>query len=552
MNNEYWDQIYDTVIVGSGGSGLAAALTSAKHGARTLVVEKAPGLGGSTLFSGGLTWVPNNHLIEKAGIEDSIEEVMIYIESCLGHNDDKERCRSFLENCPDMLRYLESHTPLKFILSSAPASFAEKKGGKIKGRNVEPLPLSPNILGKVKNQLLDCPFRIDHPITLGEAFTFTMASINPFKHLVQCLKIGPRYVWRKLNGRVALGKALIVGLLYGCKHAGVDLMVSSPVKKLIQNGHRISGIEVEHGGKQLKICARKGVILATGGFEWNQEMVKKFLPAPIEYPVTTPYCTGDGHDMAQHIGARLKKMDQNMCWSAGYYPGHKRFHGSRLGIFINSLLNNPHCIVVNKEGKRFVNEASHNAAQAYFQTSEKDEKVLNIPAWSIFDSVWRSKYEEPEMQIFRKKPDPAWLIKAGSLSELARKTGINAQGLEQTVQRFNTFVRTGKDLDFHRGDFVYDWHFVPGIKPNPNLGTILEPPFYAVRIHTSTVGTKGGLMTDDKWQVISEKGNVISGLYAVGTVAAAIIGPITISASSAIGQCLTQGYMAGKEVAGSY
>lgn len=549
MELPVWDKTVDVVVVGSGGGGLTAALAAAVGGAKVLVVEKAPGLGGSTIFSGALTWVPNNHLMAKAGIADSTADALAYIHECVGPSEDEDLRRTFLAAGPDMIRFVETHSPLQFVLSPAPDSFAEKKHGREKGRNIEPLPLNPSILGSWKKLLLDSPFRIGVPVTLGEAFDYTMSATGPLNTLLAAVKLGPRYMWRRLTGKLSLGPALITGLLQGCRQAAVEVMVEAPARELIRDKGRIVGLKLSHGGRELSVRAKKAVILATGGFEWNHEMVRQYLPGSIDFPITSPYCTGDGHQMAQQVGGQLAKMDQLMAWSAGFQPEKGKFHGADLGSMINALLNNPHCIVVNRSGQRFVNEASHNAAQAFFELDPKTGKRLNIPAWSIFDGQWRAKYAEESMGLKPNHPDPDWLIRTDSLAELAEKIGIDSRGLSETVSRFNDFAAQGRDDDFHRGEFAYDWHFVARTKGNPNLGSIHKPPFYAARIYSSTVGTKGGPVTDDKWQVLDANGSAIPGLFAVGTLAATIIGPVTISSSSAIGLIMTQGYIAGREAA---
>ena len=213
------------------------------------------------------------------------------------------------------------------------------------------------------------------------------------------------------------------------------------------------------------------------------------------------------------------------------------------------MVNNPHTILVNRAGKRFVNEPSHNAPQAYHQ-KDAGGGFPNIPAWSIFDSNFRAKYAEDSLGIAPGEPDPPWICKEATLEGLANRIGADPRGLAETVERFNNFVSKQKDDDFQRGEFHYDWHFVPNTKGNPNLGAIEKPPFYAVRLYPGTVGTKGGPATDEYWRVLDRDDDPIEGLYAVGTCAAAIIGPITISSSSSVGLIMTQGFIAGRHAMG--
>jgi 3-oxosteroid 1-dehydrogenase len=545
-----WSLESDVVVIGSGGAGLSAAVAAARSGVKTLVLERASGVGGSTLFSGALAWLPNNHLMAAKGISDSRQEVLAYMHACMPGRNDQTRWEAFVDAAPETVRFLQAHTPLRFKLTPAPDSFAEKKGGKTIGRNLEPLPLNPALLGDWQSLLLDSPFPI-LPITLGEAYTFAMRSTNRWTTLIQKIKLGPRVIQRYVTGRQTMGVALITGLLKGCQDAGVQVLINVRAKKLIKENHAVLGVTAEIEGRETRIKAERAVILATGGYEWNPELVRQYLPGPVEYPLTTPYAQGDGQIMAQDAGAVLAHMNEVMMWTAARVPGQKLYHGSDMGRLVNPIVNNPHSIIVNRQGKRFVNEASHNAPQAYHHWDKDSKTYPNLQIWSIFDAQFRRKFTEPSLGLFPKKPDPDWLIKDDSLFGLAQKTGIDPQGLVRTIARFNKYARRGKDLEFNRGEFCYDRHFVPNIRGNPNLGDISKPPFFAIRLYASTVGTKGGPLTNQNWQVIDPAGNEIKNLYAVGTCAATIIGPVTISSSSAVGLVLTQGFIAGRHASGA-
>ncbi len=543
------DRITDVAVIGSGGSGLSAALASACSGARTLVLEVAPGIGGSTLFSGGLAWFPNNHLMTRFGIADSCQDVLDYMQACMPERKDRKRWEAFVDAAPEAVRFLEDKTPLRFSMTPAPDSFAEKKGGRDRGRNLEPCPLRPAVLGEWQNQLITSPHP-GHPVTLGEAFHFVMKSTGIWSKLRQTAGLGPKVLWRRLTGRQTMGAALITGLLKGCRDAGVDVLCNAQGKELIIRNGSVIGLQALIGGQNVNIHAKRGVVLATGGFEWNPELVYQYLPGPLEYPLTTPFARGDGLIMARDAGAELAFMNEVMLWTAAMTPNRASYQGKRVGILVNPIINNPHAIMVNRQGRRFVNEPSHNAPQAYHEWNEQTQSHPNLPAWSVFDTQFREAFSEESLGLKPGKPDPEWLIKDESLAGLAQKAGIDPEGLKQTVERFNRFCRQGKDLDFNRGEYCYDWHFVPNIKGNPNLGSLEKPPYYAVRLYPSTVGTKGGPMTNENWQVIDRQGRTIKGLYAAGTCAAAIIGPLTISSSSAVGLILTQGYLAGCHAAG--
>ena len=319
-----WDLECDVLVIGSGGAGLTAALTAAHGGAEVLVAEAAPGLGGSTLFSGALAWVPNNHLMRDAGIKDSTDEVLAYMRACMPERKDEKRWRAFAEAAPEMLRFVEANTPLDFRLTVAPDSFAEKTCGKAMGRNVEPWPLSPAVLGDWRELLFESP-HLSAPVTLGEAFALVIRSNSRLAGIREKLRLAPSFLKRRLTGQRTMGVALIAGLLKGCRDAGVKPMTNTRARRLISENGRVAGVEADVPEGKIMLGARRAVVLATGGFEWDRELVKKYLPGPVEFPHTTPFARGDGLVMAQEAGARLQGMDEVIMWHAARLPDQLAF-----------------------------------------------------------------------------------------------------------------------------------------------------------------------------------------------------------------------------------
>ena len=529
----------DVIVVGSGGAGLIAGLSAAVHGANVLLLEAEEGIGGTTLFSGGQIWVPNNHYMTEAGVGDSREEVLTYMHETMPDRNDPKRWEAFVDHAPEMLCFMEKNTPLQFALSECPDSFSEKQGGKVFGRTVEVCPVSCRQLGKEKNSILKIPTEFKVPVPL--MFSEVMKLIQ--KGYIAFIRVIPSIVYRILTNKATMSKGLIVGLLKGCLDNRIEVMLNTRVSELLQKDGEVLGVKAEIDDKEMTFIARKGVILATGSFDWNKALRDEFLPGPLEHSITPPSNRGDAVVMAKQVGAKLSRMDEAWYWPA-HYTG-SLYEGAPLGKLLRRR-SYPHTIIVNCKGRRFANEAEHNMGNALMY--EKDTATGmsdNQPAWLISDSQFRRKYEDFSVKL----RTPGWLIKDSTLNGLADRIGVDAEGLLETVSRFNKYAKQGSDPDFCRNEFLYDRLHGDRRSQYPSLGTIEKPPYYAVQVFTSSVGTKGGSMTNANWQVIREDESVIEGLYAVGNCSAAIIGPITISPAATLGSGMTAGYIAGKHAA---
>jgi 3-oxosteroid 1-dehydrogenase len=545
---------YDVIVIGSGGTGLCAALAAAKEKASVLVLEAFRAWGGTTGFSGGLLWIPNHHYMQAVGGHDSRQDIIAYLKTCMAGRDDMERWEAFADNAPKMLRFLEQNTPLRFSPVYFPDSFADLPGGSTY-RHVEPNALKMNVIGHWKRLLIDqkgindsAPF----PLTYAEIMTMLKKGL---KAVFQKSLVIP---YRMATGRVTQQKALLGGLLKGCLDNGVEIVLNARATQLIQAGGRVVGLKGELDGKAYAVRARRGVIMATGGFSWNEAYKKEFLPGPLEHCMTPATNLGDAIGLSRQVGARLSRMEEAWYWAAIHKPGLE-WEGKPLGLIAIYVRTLPHSIVVNRQGKRFANESAHNFANSFYDNKDvKNGEFPNLPCWAVFDQNWRDSSSEFAAGISPSKPDPEFLHKAGTLRDLAKNIGIDPEGLVATVERFNQFARDGKDLDFHRGESAYDQFYTrtrlygkwqEDASTTGNLGTIARPPFYALELKTSSVGTKGGTMTNRWWQAVREDGSAIDGLYAVGNCSAAIIGPITVAAASTLGTGMTAAYIAGRHAA---
>jgi 3-oxosteroid 1-dehydrogenase len=352
--------------------------------------------------------------------------------------------------------------------------------------------------------------------------------------------------------RLTQGNALAGSLRIGLNRNNVPLWLESPLTELIEDNGRVTGAIVRHKGKDMRIGARKGVILAAGGFDKNQEMREENAPLykNAQYSGGTGGNTGDSIRAGKSVGAAT--MNMHSAWAAPvwYVPGEP---GGRLCTMERAL---PGGMIVAQSGERFMNEAaSYHIVGQQMAARQAEHRDAN-PAWFVFDAEYRRKY--PAGQLLPVLPDWAQdgqvktiMMTAGSIAELAGEIGVDPAALEATVTRFNTCAAKGEDPDFQRGEAAYDKMYGdPSVQPNPCLAPVDKGPFYAMPIYPGDIGTNGGLTTDEKARVLNEKGKPIGGLYAVGNNAASAMGESYPGAGVTIGPALTFGYVAARDAMG--
>ncbi len=528
--------MYDVIVLGSGGAGLAAALTAAVNGAHVLVLEASSRWGGSTGVSAGEVWVPANHLMEGLGVSDNAEDALEY---CRPYSSDKDSSliEKFVRSSPQMARFVEENSPIIWKAMSSPDSFAERPGGRASGRHIEVSPLV-----------------ADHEAPLEEDFwlsnhpaIFTNDEVFELRLLLGGQIPKKLAEERVTSGMICTGIGLIVGLMQGCLARGVKFKRKARATRLLSSADgRIAGVVVDRGEIEEEIYCKEGVVLATGGFEWNESLRANLSDGQVTHPVSPPLHQGDGLRMVAGVGGRIEYTEDAWLWpayarSGQVWPGTEQ---TRNELMLAERFM-PHAIWVNQAGNRFVNESSHNCALALAETGPDTDSISNLPAWAIFDHQYRSRY--PLAGSLPHEELPAQVAEATSLRELAIKTGIDESGLLRTVDRFNDFVDQGQDTDYFRGQSAYDRHYGDPTSELPNLGRIERSPFFALPVCLGTVGTKGGARIDERARVLDAEDRPIPGLWAVGNAMASMIGSRTIAPGLTIGLALTWGFIAGQD-----
>lgn len=556
-----WDLNYDVVVVGSGAGGMTAALIASDLGLNTLVIEKSALIGGTTAVSGGAVWIPDNLHMQAVGYPDSIDEALTYLKETIGEEYDEEKCRAYLETGPDLVRYLEEHTKIAFRAGPLPDYYSDRAGGKDKYRALDPLPLSARELGADIDVL-----RPPHPQTTVAGVTFTTGEVATILRkdagwLLLTMRLMLRHfldiAWRvksRKAPRMTLGNALAARCLISLRERGIPVWRETAFRELIKDETGVVGIVAERGGKQLRIEAAGGVILAAGGFGSNREMRSTHLirSPRVERSVAPEVNNGDAIAAGMRVGADTDLMDE--AWWIPVYRLQRS--GLTCGMFFDRAF--PGSMIVNQRGERFMNDASNYDETGRIMANVAPEGQPDTPSFYIFDARYRRKYIAGPLQPspvfcdrFLSKEVRDILVKANSLHELAEKLGIDPAVFTNTVARFNDNALRGTDPDFHRGEETYERHYSdPRVSPNSTMGQISAAPFYAIAIYPGDIGTRGGLVTDKNARVKDINGNPIPGLYAAGNSAATVMGRTYPAGGVTIGAAMVFGARAAMHVAG--
>jgi 3-oxosteroid 1-dehydrogenase len=528
----------DVLVLGTGAAGLVAALAAADAGASVALVEKAEQVGGTTALSSGVAWIPATSVAAAHGVVDSREAALAYLESLSHGLIRPEMARAFVDTGDEVVEWLRTKTPLSLRpVPGFPDYHPEHPGGMPGGgRSLEPELLSFDLLDGWGERMVGTP----RPMRVTETPVGGGTGVLPPEVDAE----------RRASHVEGLGRALVGALLLGCLDRGVVPRTGTRAVRLLTDAGRVTGVEVEtpDGREDLHAGA---VVLATGGFEYDADLVRAFLRGPMREPAGVPTNTGDGLRMAMRVGAALGAMREAWWVPVVRLPGARADGGSNVQLVLRERTL-PRSIVVNRSGRRFTNEAAnYNALGGAFHTFDPGSfDYVNQPCWLVFDQGFVDAYGG--FGTGPGGPAPSWLNRADTLGQLADSLGIPADALAATVERWNGFVAQGHDDDFGRGDSAYDgWcgdrMQYPGVFAT--LGPVDQGPFYAVELLGSALGTKGGPLTTTDGEVLDVDGDIIHGLYAAGNAMAAPTGMVYGGAGGTLGPAIVFGYRAGRAAA---
>lgn len=562
-----WDHSADVVVVGSGNGALTAALCCYDMGAKNvLIIEKSDQYGGSSSISGGGVWIPCSHYARDAGAtDDNLEDALKYLQATIPPEaSSEEMLRTYLNNGPKMLRFMHDRTHMRYeSLGQYPDYYNSAEGSREGHRTMEPAPFNITALENHGAEL-----RLTHPMMY-------MANHIPISQKDAHVLVGQLKGWVLLGAKLVLqyfldipqrlrtkrsrkstcGSAGVGRLALSVQERNIPLWLNTEMTDLIIDNDRVVGIRAKKDGREITIQGSKAVILASGGFENNQEMREKYLPQPTNavWSSGNKGNTGLPIEKAIEKGAACKGMDGAWWCTTFQVPGMDYPY---LSIMEKSYPGN---CVVNREGKRVANESMNY--QAYVQTcyEAKRNGVDVDELWMVFDARFRANYIVGPMMTSKLLPDKRlpkelfcdeFLTMADTVEELANKVGIDKANLKQTIENMNEYAKTGDDLEFKRGSFAYDRYYGdPEVKPNNCLAPMVEAPYYAVRLSLGDFGTHGGLLVNESAQVMREDSTVFEGLYATGNCSAPLL-PSYPGPGSTLGPAMTFAYQAAKFITG--
>ncbi|PZU03846.1 MAG: 3-oxosteroid 1-dehydrogenase [Gordonia sp. (in: high G+C Gram-positive bacteria)] len=547
FDTRQFEMIVDFLVVGSGGGGMAAGITAAHSGLDTLIIDKGATYGGSTAISGGGIWIPNAPTLRAKGVVDKRSSIRRYLDVITEGKVPADRLDAFVDNGPALMELLDKSPHMKLYWVKGYSDYhPEFEGGSALGRTIECKPFDTRALKE--DEKFQRPNSMKGPlglwVTSKDYHDLAMVK-RTWKgrraSLVAAWRVSSNVIRRR--HMATGGRALVARMRMVLKDAGVPLWLKTSMTELITDDRgTVIGVVAERDGATIRIGARRGVLLATGGFDHNNEMRAQYLPRHGVADVSSGARenVGDGIVAGQRLGAAVDLMDD-----AWWMPSVLHPMGAVIPLVSERCI--PPSVIVNSAGKRFTNESA-----PYVNFVHEQLEGGHVPAWFIMDTKAKNRY--PFAQVLPNVPFPQGFYdsgvvhKADTLRELAEEIGVPADALVETINRFNGFARSGVDEDFGRGESAYDRYYGDPTMKNPNLDEIVKGPFYAIRCEAGDLGTKGGLVCDAKSRVLREDGTIIDGLYATGNTSASVMGNEYAGAGATIGPSMVFGYIAARHV----
>jgi succinate dehydrogenase/fumarate reductase flavoprotein subunit len=548
-----WDREVDVLVFGAGMGGMTAALIAALEGLDVLLCEKTDQVGGTTSTSAGTVWIPGSNQAVRDGVPDKIDDARRFLQAEIGPRAEAVR-EAFLAAGPVALDYLEQRSEVKFRAPPRhPDYHSNQPGRALAGRALAPLPFDGRLLGRDFSRVRPpiAPFMVLGGMMVGKddipILLKPFASLRAFVAAATLLLRHATDRLRFLRGtRLVMGNALVARLYYSLRQRNVRVAFDATLVALVKGKERVEGAVVDIGDKRQTIRARRGVILATGGFAPNEQLRAEFMrDAPVAHSNAFVGASGDGFSAARTIGAAVDDKHTNPAF---YFPSslHKDT------VYPHILLDRakPGLIAVNKDGRRFVNESDsyHDFVEGMLRANAASPSV---PAWLICDRSFIRDYglglvrPGAGRRTIERYVADGYLHRADTLAALAQHIGVDGANLAATVAEHNRYATTGVDDAFGKGGTEYNqFNGDPANTPNPCLRPIIEPPFFAVAVYPSTMGTCVGLSTDGDARVLDEDGAAIEGLYACGNDMASLFRGVYVGPGITLGPALVFAYRA--------
>ncbi len=536
------DMEVDFIAVGSGMGASCAALAAQAQGLETVILEKSEVFGGGTTYSYGIVWVGDNHLERALGIEDSREDAYDYLHHLAAGHEMESNLRAYIDTSPEALKFFCDYAEIPFyVVPGFPDYFQGMAPGSLgEGRNLQVRPFEAKSLGAWHKHLRAAP-AVTHRATFEE--------VASWGGRAQPRNWDRELIRERMDKDIrTFGAGLIGHLMSAVLRRNIPFHLEASVQSLIVEDGRVQGVTVSQGGKEFRVMARRGVVLATGSNIRNEALTERSSEFHATESLLPPSVDGDAVVLAGEIGAAISIKPQFQQDLLYVIPGEEHYGTPLYRGVTNNESGFPHSILVNLDGNRFSDESIGQQVGATLRNFDvRRHRYVNVPCFLVFDQTYLDKYGLGSIQPGQNAPE--WLIRSGTIAGLARELGISAEGLRRTVRRFNRLAGVGKDQDFGRGEFPFA-NSVSGDlthEPNPNLGPLNKPPYYGLPLEPAATGTTG-LMTNEFAQVLHLRGQPIPGLYACGSTTAHFYG-IGYQAGCELGGAMTFGYLAARHAA---
>jgi len=532
----------DIIAVGSGMGASCAALAAQALGLETVILEKSDVYGGGTTYSYGIVWVGDNHLERALGIEDSKEDVYDYLFHLAAGHELESSLRAYIDNAPEALKFFCDDVGIPFYVAPGfPDYFQGMAPGSLgEGRNLQVRPFEAKSLGKWHDQLRAAP-AVTHRATFEEVAGWG-GRAKPQNWDRQLIRE------RMEQDIRTFGAGLIGHLMSAVLRRNIHFHLETPVQSLIVEDGRVQGVIARQGDRDIRIMARRGVVLATGSNVRNEALTERSSEFHATNTLLPPSVDGDAIVIAGEIGAAISVKPQFQQDLLYVIPGEEHYGTPLFRGVTNNESGFPHSILVNLDGNRFSDESIGQQVGSTLRNFDvRRHRYVNVPCFLVFDQTYLDKYGLGSIQPGQDTPE--WLIRNKSIKGLAQDLGIDSDGLSKTIRRFNRFAAAGIDQDFGRGEFPFA-NSVSGDlthKPNPNLGPLDHPPYHGLPLEPAAAGSTR-LVTNEFAQVMHLRGRPIPGLYACGSASAHYYG-IGYQAGCELGGAMTFGYLAAKHAA---